>query len=244
MTGTMRLHRALARAGLASRRRAEVLIGEGRVRVNGTIAHIGQGVDPEADVVEVDGRKVNLRAAPSTWIVLHKPAGVMTTRSDPQGRRTVFELVRDVPGLVYVGRLDLETEGVLLLTTDGDAANRLTHPRSGIERVYVATVTGDARSAAEPARRGVMLHDGMVLPKRVTVRPGTDGRWLFEVVIAEGRKREVRRLCRELGLRVERLVRTSFGPVELGKMPVGTTRALTAKEHSALEKLIGRPLHD
>ena len=240
----MRLHRALARAGLASRRRAEVLIGEGRVRVNGTIAHIGQGVDPDADLVEVDGRKVNLRAAPSTWIVLHKPAGVMTTRSDPQGRRTVFELVHDVPGLVYVGRLDLETEGVLLLTTDGDAANRLTHPRSGIERVYVATVTGDARSAAERARRGVMLHDGIVLPKRVTVRPGPDGRWLFEVVIAEGRKREVRRLCQELGLRVERLVRTSFGPVELGRTPVGTTRALTSKERSALEKLIGRPLSD
>lgn len=240
MTGTMRLHRALARAGLASRRRAEVLIGEGRVRVNGTIAHIGQGVDPEADVVEVDGRKVNLRAAPSTWIVLHKPAGVMTTRSDPQGRRTVFDLVRDVPGLVYVGRLDLETEGVLLLTTDGDAANRLTHPRSGIERVYVATVTGDARTAADRASRGVMLHDGMVVPKRVTVRPGRDGRWLFEVVIAEGRKREVRRLCRELGLRVDRLVRTSFGPVELGKMPVGSARALTAKERAALEKLIGR----
>jgi len=242
MTGTMRLHRALARAGLASRRRAEVLIGEGRVRVNGTIAHIGQGVDPNADVVEVDGRRVNLRAAPSAWLVLHKPAGVMTTRSDPQGRRTVFDLVQDVPGLVYVGRLDLETEGVLLLTTDGDAANRLTHPRSGIERVYVATVTGDARSAAEKARRGVMLHDGMVHPARVTVRPGPDGRWLFEVVIAEGRKREVRRLCRELGLRVERLVRTSFGPVELGKMPVGTTRAMTPKERSALEKLIGRPL--
>jgi 23S rRNA pseudouridine2605 synthase len=242
MTGTMRLHRALARAGLASRRRAEVLIGEGRVRVNGAIAHIGQGVDPDADVVEVDGRKVSLRPAPPTWIVLHKPAGVMTTRSDPQGRRTVFELIQDVPGLVYVGRLDLETEGVLLLTTDGDAANRLTHPRSGIERVYVATVTGDARSAAERARRGVMLLDGMVLPKRVTVRPGSDGRWLFEVVIAEGRKREVRRLCRELGLRVERLVRTSFGPVELGRLPVGTTRALTSKERAALEKLIGRQL--
>ena len=244
MAGSMRLHRALARAGLASRRRAEVLIGEGRVRVNGAIAHIGQGVDPEADLVEVDGRKVNLRAAPSTWVVLHKPSGVMTTRSDPQGRRTVFDLVQDVPGLVYVGRLDRETEGVLLLTTDGDAANRLTHPRSGIERVYVATVTGDARTAADRARRGVMLHDGMVQPKRVTVRPGPDGRWLFEVVIGEGRKREVRRLCREVGLRVERLVRTSFGPVELGKLPVGSTRSLTGREKTALEQLIGRPVHD
>jgi 23S rRNA pseudouridine2605 synthase len=244
MAQSMRLHRALARAGLASRRRAEVLIGEGRVRVNGAIAHIGQGIDPAADSVEVDGKKVNLKAAPSTWIVLHKPAGVMTTRSDPQGRRTVFELVQDVPGLVYVGRLDLQTEGVLLLTTDGDAANLLTHPRSEIERVYVATVLGDARSAAERARRGVTLHDGLVMPKRVTVRQAPEGRWFFEVVIAEGRKREVRRLCRELGLRVDRLTRTAFGPVTLGNMQVGATRSLTSRERSALEKLIGRPLGD
>ena len=242
MSATMRLHRALARAGLASRRKAEVLIGEGRVRVNGAIAHIGQGIDPTADLVEVDGRRVNLRAVPSTWIVLNKPAGVMTTRSDPQGRRTVFELVKDVPGLVYVGRLDLETEGVLLLTTDGDAANFLTHPSAGIERVYVATVTGDARSAAERARRGVMLQDGPVHPKRVTVRPAQAGKWEFEVVIAEGRKREVRRLCREVGLHVERLVRTAFGPVELGTMRVGTTRSLTPKERGALEKKLGRTL--
>ena len=244
MPATMRLHRALARAGLASRRRAELLIGEGRVRVNGNLAHIGQGIDPATDVVEVDGKRVNVRAVPSTWIVLHKPAGVMTTRSDPQRRRTVFDLVNDVPGLVYVGRLDLETEGVLLLTTDGDAANRLTHPRAGIERVYEATVTGDAREAAERARRGVMLHDGPVLPKRVTARPaaGGTGKWSFEVVIAEGRKREVRRLCRELGLRVERLVRKAFGPVSLGDLPVGTTRALTGKERKDLERLIGRKL--
>lgn len=244
MAGTMRLHRALARAGLASRRRSEVLIGEGRVRVNGAIAHVGQGVDPALDLVEVDGRRINLRAAPATWIVLHKPAGVMTTRSDPQGRRTVFDLVQDVPGLVYVGRLDLQTEGVLLLTTDGEAANRLTHPRSGVERVYVATVSGDARAAAERARRGVMLHDGLVLPKKVAVRPAAGGRWSFEVVISEGRKREVRRLCRELGLQVERLVRTSFGPVSLGNMPVGATRGLTGKERAALGKLIGRQLED
>jgi len=244
MPETMRLHRALARAGLASRRRAELLIGEGRVRVNGILAHIGQGIDPATDLVEVDGRRVNVRAVPTTWIVLHKPAGVMTTRSDPQRRRTVFDLVNDVPGLVYVGRLDLETEGVLLLTTDGDAANRLTHPRSGIERVYEATVTGDAREAAEQARRGVMLQDGPVLPKRVTARPvpGGSGKWSFEVVIAEGRKREVRRLCRELGLRVERLVRKAFGPVTLGDLPVGTTRALTGKERKELERLIGRKL--
>jgi pseudouridine synthase len=237
MPATMRLHRALARAGLASRRKAEALIGEGRVRVNGVIAHIGQGVDPDADKVEVDGRRVDLRPVPAVWIVLHKPVGVMSTRSDPQGRRTVFELVQDVPGLVYVGRLDLETEGVLLLTTDGDAANRLTHPRAGIERVYVATVTGDARAAAERARRGVTLEDGPVQPKRVSVRPLRDGRWDFEVVISEGRKREVRRLCSEVGLRVERLVRTTFGPVQLGDLPVGTSRALSAYEKGEIERI-------
>ena len=152
----------------------------------------------------------------------------------------MFDLVQDVPGLVYVGRLDLETEGLLLLTTDGDSANRLTHPRAGIERVYVATVTGDARTAAERARRGVMLHDGLVMPKRVSVRPAGDGTWEFEVVIAEGRKREVRRLCRELGLYVDRLVRTSFGPVALGHLPLGASRELTKPERQAIDKLTKR----
>lgn len=242
MAATMRLHRAMARAGLASRRRAEALIGEGRVRVNGQVAHVGQGVDPGADVVEVDGRRVDLAPATPAWMVLNKPAGVMTTRSDPQRRRTVFDLVDDVPGLVYVGRLDLETEGVLLLTTDGDAANRLTHPSTEVERVYVATVTGDAEAGARLARRGVMLDDGPVHPRRVTVRPAADGRWHFEVAIAEGRKREVRRLCRAVGLRVERLVRTAFGPVSLGALPTGATRPLTPAERSALARVIGRTL--
>jgi 23S rRNA pseudouridine2605 synthase len=126
---------------------------------------------------------------------------------------------------------------VLLLTTDGDAANRLTHPRAGIERVYVATVTGDAKTAAERARRGVTLEDGPVHPKRVSVRPLRDGRWDFEVVISEGRKREVRRLCSEVGLRVERLVRTTFGPVQLGDLPVGTSRPLSAYEKGEIERI-------
>lgn len=240
MPGMMRLHRALARAGVASRRRAEGLIDDGRVRVNGAPAHIGQVIDAGVDVVEVDGRRIDLREEPPTWIVLHKPVGVMTTRSDPQGRRTVFDLVEDVPGLVYVGRLDLETEGVLLLTTDGHAANRLTHPSAGVERVYEATVAGDGKRAAEQARRGVRLHDGLVMPRRVTVRPLRDGRWVFEVVISEGRKREVRRLCKELGLRVDRLVRTAFGPVTLGRLPVGETRELTRGERREIDRLVGR----
>ncbi len=140
----------------------------------------------------------------------------MTTRSDPDGRRTVFDLVPDIPGLTYVGRLDYLTEGVLLMTTDGGAAHRLSHPSSEIERTYVATVTGKGDDAARVAREGVTLDDGPVHAKQVAARKLGRDRWDFEVTLAEGRKREVRRLCAALGLGVERLVRTRFGPVYLG----------------------------
>ncbi len=234
MSGAMRIQRALARAGVASRRRAEQLITAGRVTVNGVVARIGQSVEVETDRILVDGRPV---AAPAerVWLLLHKPAGVMTTRSDPAGRRTVFDLVPAVPGLVYVGRLDYQTEGVLLLTTDGAAAHALAHPSRGLERTYVATVRGEAAEAARVARRGVLLEDGIVRPRRVTARRIDGDRWEFEVTITEGRKREVRRLCRALGLRVERLVRTRFGPVALGGLPQGAVRALTPGEIAAID---------
>jgi len=235
MSEPMRVQRALARAGIASRRKAEELIAAGRVRVNGDLAHTGQLVDPARDAISVDGKPI---AAPraAVWLVLNKPAGVMTTRSDPDGRRTVFDLVPDVPGLTYVGRLDYLTEGVLLLTTDGAAAHRLSHPSSEVERSYVATVIGKGDDAARVARRpeGVLLEDGPVRPKRVEARRLGRDRWEFEVTITEGRKREVRRLCSALGLSVERLVRVRFGPVHLGDLPVGETRALTPREHAAL----------
>lgn len=241
MSTTMRLHRALARAGVASRRRAEEMIAAGRVTVNGAPAHIGQGIDPARDRVTVDGKPVAVESRPAMWVLLHKPAGVMTTRSDPGGRRTVFDLVDDVPGLTYVGRLDLLTEGLLLLTTDGDAAHQLTHPSSGVERVYEATVTGDAQGAAVRAKGGVMLHDGMVVPKSIRVRRSPDAsQWIFEVTIGEGRKREVRRLCKELGLTVERLVRTRYGPLELGSLRAGASRPLTPAEKASLGKVLGR----
>jgi 23S rRNA pseudouridine2605 synthase len=233
MSETMRIQRALARAGIASRRKAEELVTAGRVQVNGVVAHTGQSVDPSRDTIVVDGTPL---AAPRTaeWLVLNKPAGVMTTRSDPDGRRTVFHLVPEIPGLTYVGRLDYLTEGVLLLTTDGAAAHRLSHPSSAIERTYVATVTGKGDEAAQLARRGVTLDDGPVRPTRVEARKLGRDRWDFEVTITEGRKREVRRLCSALGLGVERLVRTRFGPVELGDLPSGTTRRLSPRERSAL----------
>ena len=233
MTGTMRIQRALARAGVASRRKAELLITEGRVRVNGELAHTGQVVDPERDEIVVDGQAVSAPRA-AVWVVLNKPAGVMTTRSDPDGRPTVFDYVSNAPGLTYVGRLDYLTEGVLLLTTDGAAAHRLSHPRSQVERTYVATVTGRADDAARAARQGVTLDDGPVHPRRVEARKLGRDKWEFEVTITEGRKREVRRLCSALGLGVERLVRTRFGPVELGALPSGSTRKLTPRERAAL----------
>ena len=242
MPPSMRLHRALARAGYASRRTAEALIAAGRVQVNGIRAKIGQSVEPGRDVITLDGRAIGIEPVPDVWIVLNKPAGVMTTRSDPQGRRTVFDLVADVPALVYAGRLDYDTEGVLLLTTDGDAAHRLTHPSTEVERVYVATVQGDGPAGAARARAGVELHDGWVRPHGVTVRALDGGRWDLEVAIREGRKREVRRLCRAVGLHVERLVRTQFGPVRLGRLPAGATRPLSASERRALSGIVGHAI--
>lgn len=226
----MRIHRALARAGIASRRKAEELVAAGRVTVNGTVARTGQSVDPARDTIAVDGKQVAL-PRPARWIVLNKPAGVITSANDPEGRRTVFDLVPPEPGLTYVGRLDYMTEGVLLLTTDGDAAHRLTHPSTGVERNYVATVRGSVKAAAAEIRAGVELEDGRVTPESVEVSAGELPRsWDLSLTIREGRTREVRRLCEAVGLEVLRLVRTSFGPVRLGALAPGASRPLTNKE--------------
>jgi 23S rRNA pseudouridine2605 synthase len=234
MAEPMRIQRALARAGILSRRKAEELVANGRVTVNGAPARVGQTVDPERDVIMVDGTRIDA-PAPLEWFLLHKPAGVITSRGDPEGRRTVFDLVPKRPGLTYVGRLDYLTEGVLLLTTDGTAAHRLTHPSRRLERTYVASVMGDGAAAIEQARDGVQLDDGVVRPLRMRGEKVGRSRWQLTITIAEGKNREVRRLCEALGLEVDRLVRVRFGPVELGDLAVGKVRSLTRAEVRALE---------
>jgi 23S rRNA pseudouridine2605 synthase len=238
----MRIHRALARAGVASRRKAEELVAAGRVQVNGVVARTGQSVDPTVDRISVDGRDLEPPAKSFEWIVLNKPSGVVTTKSDPGGRRTVFDLVPPTPGLTYIGRLDYLTEGVLLLTTDGEAAHVLTHPSSEVERTYVATVRGDVRAAVVAVRRGVELEDGFVQPRAVEIRALGSRTSDLEITIAEGRNREVRRLCEAVGLDVERLVRVRFGPVKLADLATGATRGLSVREQRELEHLLDRPL--
>ncbi len=239
----MRIQRALARAGIASRRHADTLVAAGRVHVNGAVARTGQPVDPARDRITVDGVPVSAgRTTPAaaTWIVLNKPAGVMTTAADPGGRRTVFDCLpaqHRVPGLTYVGRLDYLTEGVLVLTTDGDAAHRLTHPSRRVPRTYVVTVRGAVARAVQQIRRGVTLEDGIVQPLEVSTTPLGGARTALEITIGQGRTREVRRLCAAVGLSVERLVRTAFGPVELGTLPSGAVRKLTPAERRAIEAI-------
>jgi 23S rRNA pseudouridine2605 synthase len=232
----MRLQRALARAGVASRRKAEELIRAGRVRVNGQIAEIGSSVDPATDVITVAGRRV--QPAKTVWIALNKPVGYVVTRSDPRGRRTVFELLPAVPGLTYVGRLDVATSGLLLLTTDGTAANRLMHPRYAVARSYRALVHG--RPADEIRRRlqrPIVIDGRPVRLLSSRVRPAAGGSSDVTLVLAEGRYRIVRRVCRRLGLRVERLTRTSHGPVALGNLAPGKWRYLSKQEREALRAL-------
>jgi 23S rRNA pseudouridine2605 synthase len=233
----MRLQRALARAGVASRRAAEQLISDGKVRVDGKVAELGSKVDPERQRITVSGRPVKLQAR--RWLAFHKPLGVVTTASDEEGRRTVLDFIPDTAGLTYVGRLDVTTTGLLLLTTDGEAVHRLTHPRYHIPRRYTALVHGRPTAEVGQAVRDKILVDGRpVVPLEVRVRPGTEGRSILDVTLTEGRNRIVRRWCEAMGLKVERLARLSYGPVRLGDLAPGRYRPLTPREEAALYKAI------
>jgi len=234
----MRLQRALAQAGVASRRAAERLIEDGRVRVDGRVAALGSKVDPARQTITVNGRRIH--AQPRRWLAFHKPLGVVTTASDEAGRRTVLDFIVEPAGLTYVGRLDVNTTGLLLLTNDGDAVHCLTHPRYRIPRHYTALVHGrPLEEIAEAVKRRVLIDGRPVVTSEVRVRPGREGRSILDVSLTEGRNRIVRRWCEALGLRVERLARISYGPVRLGDLAPGAWRVLTQKEQAALYKAIG-----
>lgn len=232
--GEERLQKVLAAAGIASRRASEELIAEGRVLVNGEVARLGMKVDAAKDVVMVDGERVNVDPD-LTYIMLNKPQGVITTADDPQGRPTVFDLINLSQRLFPVGRLDQDTEGLLLLTNDGELTHALTHPSFEVERTYVALVPGPVRKKPlAQLRAGVELEDGMARPKRARVLGEERSRALLEIVMTEGRKREVRRMLAELGFTVERLARVAYGDVELGDLRQGKWRFLTQSEIASL----------
>lgn len=234
-----RVQRALARAGFGSRRTCEELIAAGRVQVNDRVASLGDRVDPARDEVRVDGRRVSVDPG-LRYLALHKPAGVTTTMRDPHADRDLRGLLPPGPRVFAVGRLDRDTEGLLLLTNDGDLANRLAHPRHGVEKEYLAEVTGSpTRTQVGRLVRGVRLEDGPA--RALSARPvgRSAGRGAVRLVLAEGRKREVRRMLEAVGLPVRRLIRTRVGPVRLGRLPPGELRELSAAEVRALYRAAG-----
>ena len=235
--GGERLQKVLARVGFGSRRACEELIAEGRVRVNGDTAVLGRRIDLDHDRVEVDGVAVGVRTD-LVYYLLNKPRGVVTTASDPEGRSAVVDLVPAEPRVFPVGRLDADTEGLLVLTNDGDLAYRLTHPSFGVEKEYLAEVEGTpSPGALRRLRDGVALEDGVTAPARVAL---VEGRAL-RITIHEGRKRQVRRMCAAVGHPVTRLVRTRIGPLAERGLRPGEWRPLTMAEVRALQASAATP---
>lgn len=232
-----RLQKVLASAGIGSRRHCEILIDAGRVTVDGEVAILGRRVDADTAEIALDG--VLISVAPGhVHYLLNKPAGTVTTASDPQGRPTVVDLVPAEPRVHPVGRLDLDTEGLLLLTNDGSLTHRITHPSFGIEKEYLAEVDGQpTRSALRHLRDGVELDDGVTSPARASLLAPN----LIKLVIHEGRNRQVRRMCAAVGFPVVRLVRTRLGPITDHRLAPGDWRPLRDDELRALERQVARP---
>jgi pseudouridine synthase len=241
-----RLQRILAQAGHGSRRSAELLIEAGRVRVNGQVATLGMQADPDADEITLDGARITI-AVERSYLAMHKPRGYTTTARDPHASRTVMELLpAGTPHAVRpVGRLDVDTEGLLLFTDDGELAHRLAHPRYETAKEYHVLVRGrPSPSALERFRRGVVIDDKRTAPAEVEVagvphghRDVADHTWL-RITIHEGRKRQVRRMCAAVGHQVRELVRTRVGPIALEGIGRGRTRVLTEKEVAALREIV------
>ena len=235
---TERLQKILSGAGICSRRRAEEYIEQGRVCVNGATARLGDVADPQRDTVTLDGAVVPLRAEP-VYLMLNKPRGYVTTLSDEKGRPTVAELTADCGVRVYpVGRLDLNSEGLLLLTNDGAAAKILTHPSHEIEKRYLVWVNGDVEAALPVLRRPMTLDGTALQPAKVRLHEQrNDGARLLTMTIREGKNRQIRRMCEAAGLHVVRLRRIGEGPLRLGDLPSGTWRYLTEPERGWIRSL-------
>lgn len=231
-----RLQKVLARVGVGSRRRCEELIEAGSVRVNGQVAALGRRVDPQTDLIEVDGVAIGVHPD-AVYYLLNKPVGVITTSEDPHGRPTVLDALPAEPRVHPVGRLDADTEGLLLLTNDGELTHRLTHPSFGVDKEYLVEVQGTpSRGALRALRRGVELDDGVTAPATVSLLHDN----LVRIVIHEGRNRQVRRMCEAVGHPVRRLVRVRIGPLRDTHLRPGEWRELTRDELRSLERAVRR----
>ncbi len=234
--GLVRLQKLLATSGVASRRKCEELMLAGEVEVDGeVVTRLGTKVDPATAVIRVSGKRLP-PASPNVYLVLNKPRGVVSTMSDPEGRRTLGDLVADRPErLFHVGRLDTDTSGLIVLTNDGDFAQRLAHPSFEVDKTYVAEVTGEVTKATlKSLTDGVTLDDGPIAVSRTRIVQRGTGKTIVELVIHEGRNRIVRRLLDHVGHPVTRLTRTRLGPIRLGQLKSGELRELTNDELGSL----------
>lgn len=236
----IRLQKIIADMGIASRRKAEELILEGRVTVNGQIARLGMKADPERDHIKVDG-KLLIRPEPKVYYLLNKPSGVVTTLYDPQGRPTVKEFIKRIPYRIYpVGRLDYHSEGLLLLTNDGELAHAILHPSKDIPKTYVVKVKGHVEEEKlDRLRRGIRLEEGITKPARVKIIRFSENNSWVEITIYEGRKRQVRRMFEKIGHPVIKLKRIAINGLKLGSLRPGELRQLSSEEIRLLRKEVG-----
>ena len=234
-----RLQKIISAAGLASRRAAEEMIRAGRVTVNGETAALGQSADPETDEIMLDGSPVTA-VGKKTYIMLNKPRGYVTTLSDERGRRNVAQLVSGAGVRLYpVGRLDMDSEGLVIMTNDGELANRMMHPSHSVKKTYETTVSGADINEALPILRSPLVIDGYkIRPAEVEVKDVEGESFVLHITISEGRNRQVRKMCEQAGLRVSRLRRISEGPLHLGELPIGKWRELSGNETAMLKKII------